>query len=59
LVILAFTAVFNVLQLAMVMGVSSLVLRVPSIPRLRVGGRTPWFADVVQSPAAVSPRERL
>ncbi|MCL4355814.1 MAG: hypothetical protein JRN56_02020 [Nitrososphaerota archaeon] len=59
LVILAFTAVFNVTQLAMVMGIASLVLRVPSVPRLRVAGRTPWFSDVMQPPAATAPRERL
>lgn len=47
LVVLAFTAVYNVIQLAFVMGVSSLVLRVPAMPRLRVGGKTPWFAGVV------------
>ena len=58
LVILAFTAVFNVIQLVVVMGVSSLVLRVPSVPRLRVGGRTPWFADVVQMPAVTVQRQR-
>ncbi len=58
LVILAFTAVFNVIQLAVVMGVSSLVLRVPSVPRLRMGGRTPWFAGVVQPPALTVPTER-
>ena len=58
LVVLAFTGVFNIIQLAAVMGISSLVLRVPSVPRLRVGGRTPWFADVVAPPAVTPPRDR-
>ncbi|HKT21044.1 MAG TPA: hypothetical protein VJR06_00265, partial [Nitrososphaerales archaeon] len=47
LIILAFTAVFNVIQLAVVMAISSFVLRVPAVPKLRVGGRNPWFANVV------------
>lgn len=45
--ILAFTAVFNATQLALVVGISYLVLRVPAVPRLRVGGRNPWFAGMV------------
>jgi riboflavin transporter len=45
--ILAFTAVFNVVQLALVMAVSYLILRFPAASRLRVGGRLPWFATVV------------
>lgn len=45
--ILAFTAVFNVLQLVVVMAISSFVIRVPAVPRLRVGGRPPWFATVL------------
>lgn len=56
MVVLAFTAVFNVIQLVMVMTISSFVLRVPAVPRLRVGGRTPWFADVVEA-AGGSPSE--
>jgi riboflavin transporter FmnP len=52
LVVLAFTALFNVIQLAVVMGISTLVLRVPAVPRLRVGGRTPWFAEMVAPPSA-------
>ena len=47
-VVLAFTAVFNVLQLAMVMAVSFLVIRVPAVPRLRLAGRTPWFASMIR-----------
>jgi riboflavin transporter FmnP len=46
-VVLAFTAVFNVIQLVMVMAVSYLVIRVPAVPRLRLAGRTPWFASMV------------
>jgi riboflavin transporter FmnP len=52
LVVLAFTALFNVIQLAAVMGISTLVLRVPAIPRLKVGGRAPWFAEMVEPPSA-------
>ena len=47
-IILGFTAVFNVLQLLFVMVISSFVLRVPAVPRLRVGGRAPWFATVLR-----------
>ena len=47
-VILGFTAVFNALQLLLVMGVSTLVLRVPSVSRIRVGGRSPWFTTVLR-----------
>lgn len=47
-VVLGFTAVFNVLQLALVMAVSSFVLRVPAVPRIKVGGRAPWFAAVMR-----------
>ncbi len=46
--ILGFTAVFNVLQLLVVMVISSFVLRVPAVPRLKVGGRAPWFATVLR-----------
>jgi riboflavin transporter len=45
--ILAFTAVFNVVQLSLVMVVSYLVLRFPAASRLRVGGRLPWFASAL------------
>ena len=47
-VILGFTAVFNALQLFLVMGVTSLVLRVPSVSRIRVAGRSPWFTTVLR-----------
>lgn len=46
-IILAFTAAFNVAQLVSVMLISSFVLKVPAIPRLRLGGRAPWFASVL------------
>jgi len=42
-VVLVFTAVFNVLQMAFVTGASYLVLRVGSVQTLRVGARAPWF----------------
>jgi riboflavin transporter FmnP len=51
LVVLLLTAVFNVFQLLMVMGVSSFVLRVPGVSRIKVGGRTPWFAAVLREAA--------
>jgi riboflavin transporter FmnP len=41
--ILGFTAVFNVLQLALVMVVSFLVLELPQVASVRTGGRAPWF----------------
>jgi riboflavin transporter FmnP len=47
-VVLLFTAAFNLLQLFFVMGLSSFVLRVPAISRIRVGGRSPWFATVLR-----------
>jgi riboflavin transporter FmnP len=55
-VILAFTAIFNVLQLLLVIGVSSLVLRVPSVSRIRVGGRSPWFTTVLREGSRQSGR---
>ncbi|MDG6902181.1 MAG: hypothetical protein JRM80_09510 [Nitrososphaerota archaeon] len=58
ILVLAFTAVFNFIQLAVVMAISSFVLKVPAVPRLRVGGRTPWFADVVEPAGGSNPRER-
>ena len=47
-IILAFTAVFNVLQLVFVTSVSYFVLRVPAVSRVKVGGRAPWFALVMK-----------
>jgi riboflavin transporter FmnP len=53
--ILAFTAVFNVLQLLFVMSVSYLVLRVPSFGQIKLGGRPLWFVSLLrakESPAS-------
>lgn len=47
-VILAFTAIFNVIQLAAVMAISSFVLRFPAISQIKVGGRLPWFTTVLK-----------
>lgn len=46
--VLLFTAVFNVLQMAFVMGVSYVVLKVPSVSQLRIAGKSPWFALFLQ-----------
>jgi riboflavin transporter FmnP len=48
LVILGFTAFFNVIQLVMVMVISSFVLRVPAVSQIKVGGKVPWFATVLK-----------
>ncbi len=55
--VLVFTAVFNVLQLSLVMAISYAVLRVPAMSQIKVGGRIPWFATVIRSGA--SSREPL
>lgn len=47
-VILGFTAFFNVIQLVVVMAISSFVLRVPAISQIKVGGRAPWFAAIMK-----------
>jgi len=47
--ILAFTAMFNVLQLALVMVISFGVLELPQMSSLRTGGRAPWFVAVTAS----------
>jgi riboflavin transporter FmnP len=52
LVILGFTAVFNVVQLVIVMGISSFVLRVPAVSQIEVGGKAPWFATVLRPPTS-------
>jgi riboflavin transporter FmnP len=44
--ILGFTAVFNVIQLLIVVGLSYSVLRFPPVSNLRVGGRAPWFVSL-------------
>jgi len=55
-VILLFTAVFNLVQLLLVVGVSSFVLRVPAISRIRVGGKSPWFATVLRETGRSAPQ---
>ena len=55
-VILGFTAIFNALQLLLVIGVSSLVLRVPSVSRIRIGGRSPWFTTLLREGGGQSVR---
>ena len=50
--ILVFTAVFNVLQLSLVMAISYAVLRVPAMSQIKIGGRVPWFATVLRSRAS-------
>ncbi|HYC11305.1 MAG TPA: ECF transporter S component [Nitrososphaerales archaeon] len=49
--ILGFTALFNVAQLAIVIGLSYLVLRVPPVSNMKVGGRPPWFVSVTSGRA--------
>lgn len=51
-IILAFTAFFNVVQLVMVMTISSFILRLPAVSQIKVGGRVPWFATVLKSGGA-------
>ena len=55
--VLIFTAIFNVLQLSLVMAVSYAVLRVPMVSQIKVGGRIPWFATVLRGSG--SPSEPL
>jgi riboflavin transporter FmnP len=56
--ILFFTGIFNVLQMALVIAISYVVLRVPSVSQLRMAGRAPWFALVLQRSTGV-PTERF
>lgn len=56
LVILAFTAAFNVVQLIFVMAISTFVLRVPAVSQVKVGGRAPWFATVMR-PGGPAPQK--
>ena len=56
--ILAFTAVFNAIQLVFVVGIAYLVLKVPLVGQLRIGGRAPWFASVLGGSRA-PPAERV
>ncbi len=55
--ILGFTAVFNVIQLLIVMAISSFVLRVPAVPRIRVGGKNPWFSSLLRK-SEIMPAEQ-
>lgn len=51
--VLGFTALFNVLQLLLVMVISFTVLKVPQVNGLRIGGRGLWLMTVTQgSPEA-------
>jgi len=45
--VLGFTAAFNVIQLVIVMFISTFVLRVPAVPKMNIGGRVPWFATIM------------
>ena len=57
LLLLAFTGVFNAIQLVFVLGISYLVLRAKVVSQLRIGGRVPWFTSVLgeNKKAAVEP----
>jgi riboflavin transporter FmnP len=54
--VLLFTAVFNALQLSLVVAASYVVLRAPGMSHLRVGGRTPWFAAMTRGSGPPSER---
>jgi riboflavin transporter FmnP len=49
--ILGFTALFNLMQLAFVATLCYGVLRFPPISNLKVGGRSPWFVSVTSERA--------
>jgi riboflavin transporter FmnP len=49
--ILGFTALFNVLQLAFVIALSYTVLLFPPVSNLKVGGRAPWFVSTTNGRA--------
>jgi len=51
MLVLAYTAIFNVLQLAFVMTISYAVLKVPHVQGLKIGGRSLWVMAVTQGPA--------
>ena len=55
-VILGFTAVFNIAQLVFVMVLSTFILRVPAISQIRIGGRLPWFVAFVGHGSPAPPR---
>lgn len=50
MLVLAYTAIFNVLQLAFVMAISYAVLKVPHVQSLRIGGKSLWVMAVTQGP---------
>jgi riboflavin transporter FmnP len=50
MLVLGFTALFNVLQLLLVMAISFTVLKVPQVNGLRIGGRVLWLMAVTQEP---------
>ena len=52
--VLGFTAFFNVLQLLLVMVVSFTVLRVPQVSGLKIGGRGLWLITVTRGPLEAS-----
>jgi len=52
--VLGFTALFNVLQLLFVMGISFAVLKVPQVNGLKIGGRSLWLRTVTQGPPEAS-----
>lgn len=56
--VLAFTAVFNALQLAFVVVLSSWVLRFPPLTNMRVGGRVPWFVSTANARAGPEETEQ-
>jgi len=49
LFILSMTAVFNALQLAFVVVVTYLVMRLPQIQTIRIAGKSPWIITYLQS----------
>ncbi len=48
--VLGFTALFNVLQLLLVMTISFAVLKVPQVNGLRIAGRGLWLMAITQGP---------
>lgn len=52
--VLGFTALFNILQLLLVMAISFTVLKVPQVTGLKIGGRGLWLMAVTQGPPEAS-----
>jgi len=52
--VLGFTALFNVLQLLLVMAISFTVLKVPQVNSLKIGGRGLWLMTAAQGPPEAS-----